>query len=266
MRFLQFFAPTPFRRSSESTIIGLTPVEIAGADQTRAHLLKSRESFATETVFSDPVGAKLHFLRDAIGAGYLVTLYFVGLASAQLSAARVTQRVHAGDHDVPPDRLERRFLQSLANLADALGRFCEIGEVSAGVAAGAEQGVGEGAVPERPCPEHTTPLGTGSDPARRVGRKSGWPGAARGGKGRKPTSTSAALATRISCSRSPWLFRKHALQFVPEVHVFDNSSATEPYRLVLSVRGGKPVFSAEKPCPSRSDVAHTENCQACVTL
>jgi len=138
--------------------LGVSDAEAAAAaDQTRAHLLKNRESFATETVFSDPVGAKLQFLRDALGAGYRVTLYFIGIASAQLSAARVTQRVQSGGHDVPPDRLERRYRQSLANLAAVL-------------------------------------------------------------------------------------------KFVPEAHVFDNSSATEPYRLVLSVWDGKTVFSAE-PLP-----------------
>jgi hypothetical protein len=74
-----------------------------------------------------------------------VTLYYIGIASAQLSEARVSQRVRAGGHDVPPERLVRRFRQSLENLAQAV-------------------------------------------------------------------------------------------KFVPEVHVFDNSSSISPYQLVLSVR------------------------------
>ena len=62
-------------------------------DAARAQLLADGESFVTETVFSDPVGAKLQFLRDAIAANYRVTLYYVGISSAQLSEARVSQRV-----------------------------------------------------------------------------------------------------------------------------------------------------------------------------
>jgi predicted ABC-type ATPase len=117
----------------------------AAADAARAQLLAEGMSFITETVFSDPVGAKLQFLREAIAAGYRVTVYFIGLSSAQLSGARVAQRVRAGGHDVPPERLDRRFWQSLENL-------------------------------------------------------------------------------------------KEAVTFVPEVHVYDNSSAESPYRLVFSVR------------------------------
>src|SRR5580658_7456879 len=52
------------------------------ADAARVQLLADGESFVTETVFSDPVGAKLPFLRDAIAAGFRVTLYYVGISSA----------------------------------------------------------------------------------------------------------------------------------------------------------------------------------------
>lgn len=90
------------------------------ADCLRADLLSAGESFITETVFSDPVGAKLDFLKKAIAANYRVTLCFVGLANADLSGARVWQRVQAGGHDVPPERLVRRYEQSLKNLASAL--------------------------------------------------------------------------------------------------------------------------------------------------
>lgn len=90
------------------------------ADQLRLNLLQAGESFITETVFSDPVGAKLQFLRYAMAAGYQVTLYFIGLTDPGLSGARVWQRVQSGGHDVPPERLDRRYAQSLRNLAVAL--------------------------------------------------------------------------------------------------------------------------------------------------
>ena len=90
------------------------------ADRVRSEFLLERESFITETVFSDPVGAKLQFLREAMTAGYQVTLYFIGLANVDLSGARVWQRVQIGGHDVPPELLLRRYEQSLENLAEAL--------------------------------------------------------------------------------------------------------------------------------------------------
>lgn len=137
--------------------LGISELEAAAAaDAARAQLVAEGLSFITETVFSDPVGAKLQFLRDATAADYRVTLYFIGLSSVHLSEARVAQRVRVGGHDVPPDRLERRFRQSLANLGEAL-------------------------------------------------------------------------------------------KFVPEVHVYDNSSAEIPYRLVLSIRKSRTEFRADPP-------------------
>ncbi len=90
------------------------------ADALRGELLNMGESFITETVFSDPVGAKLQFMRDAIAKGYSVTLIYIGLAGPDLSEARVVQRVAEGGHDVPSERLPRRYEQSLLNLQAAL--------------------------------------------------------------------------------------------------------------------------------------------------
>lgn len=63
------------------------------ADETREAFLRERTSFITETVFSDPLGAKLSFLRRAQYSGYIVSLIYFGLANANLSAARVLTRV-----------------------------------------------------------------------------------------------------------------------------------------------------------------------------
>lgn len=90
------------------------------ADGAREALLASGETFITETVFSDPVGAKLDFLRRAIAAGYDVQVHFIGISGAELSEVRVMQRVAQGGHDVPSDRLERSFHQSVRNLAEAI--------------------------------------------------------------------------------------------------------------------------------------------------
>jgi predicted ABC-type ATPase len=139
--------------------LGISNLEAAqAADGARVQLVADGGSFITETVFSDPAGAKLHFLRDAIAVNCRVTLYYIGIASAQLSEARVSQRARAGGHDVPLERLARRFRQSLENLAQAV-------------------------------------------------------------------------------------------KFVPEVHVFDNSSSTAPNQLVLSLRDGRTEFAAN-PLPA----------------
>ena len=101
--------------------VGLSVGDAArAADALRAELLETGESFITETVFSDPVGAKLQFMKDALAKGYSVTLIYIGLAGPDLSEARVIQRVGEGGHDVPSDRLLRRYNQSLLNLRSAL--------------------------------------------------------------------------------------------------------------------------------------------------
>jgi predicted ABC-type ATPase len=101
--------------------LGLSVGESARtADAVRAELLDSGESFITETVFSDPVGAKLQFMKDAVAKGYDLTLIYIGLESSELSEARVVQRVESGGHDVPSVRLPRRYAQSLTNLRAAM--------------------------------------------------------------------------------------------------------------------------------------------------
>lgn len=89
-------------------------------DGARQSYLESGQSFVTETVFSDPHGAKLKFLRAALDRGYEVHLIYIGLDSPEASDARVVTRVMAGGHDVPADRIPRRYAQSLQNLKEAL--------------------------------------------------------------------------------------------------------------------------------------------------
>jgi len=86
----------------------------------RQRLLEQRESFVCETVFSDPVGDKLAFLRSAVRAGYQVVLCFIGIASPATSDQRVAMRVSQGGHDVPLEKLVTRFPRTLANLKAAI--------------------------------------------------------------------------------------------------------------------------------------------------
>jgi len=90
------------------------------AEAMRYRLLEERVSFISETVFSDPAGAKLAFLKKAVDQGYSVTLIFIGLSSVALSKARVLSRVGAGGHDVPEEKLSARYDRSLHNFGLAI--------------------------------------------------------------------------------------------------------------------------------------------------
>jgi len=92
--------------------------EVAG--RMRRDLVAMRESFIFETVFSDPVGDKLNFLREAEALGYTALLLFVGIPSPQFSDQRVSMRVSKGGHDVPREKLAERFPRILKNLERAL--------------------------------------------------------------------------------------------------------------------------------------------------
>lgn len=90
------------------------------AERLRSALVQARMSFCTETVFSDPVGAKLKLLEHAHTQGFAVFLIFIGLEHALLSVARVKQRADHGGHDVPDAKLHARFPRTLANLRAAV--------------------------------------------------------------------------------------------------------------------------------------------------
>jgi predicted ABC-type ATPase len=90
------------------------------ADTVRRDLLSRGIAFCMETVFSDPQGTKLAFLREARAQGYVVVLVFIGLDSSELAIARVVQRTEAGGHDVPDEKIIGRFPRTLENLRQAV--------------------------------------------------------------------------------------------------------------------------------------------------
>ena len=96
------------------------------------HAMQARVPFAMETVFSyweelqdGTVLSKLDNIRDMQAAGYFVLLFFVGLTNVDLSILRVQTRVAENGHNVPTDRLVRRFpktqraIRAAAQIADA---------------------------------------------------------------------------------------------------------------------------------------------------
>ncbi len=86
----------------------------------RDELVRQRESFVFETIFSDPAGDKLAFLKRAQQSGYTVVLCFIGIDGPQTSEERVAMRVSQGGHDVPAEKLKARFPRILANLKAAI--------------------------------------------------------------------------------------------------------------------------------------------------
>ena len=90
------------------------------AEGLREELVRQGESFVFETVFSDPVGAKLAFIKKAAQAGYATVLCFVGISGSKVSEERVAMRVSQGGHDVPADKLIARYPRIMVNLAAAV--------------------------------------------------------------------------------------------------------------------------------------------------
>ena len=86
----------------------------------RQEFAEQRESFVFETVFSDPVGDKLSFLKHAAECGYSVVVCFIGLSGPEVSEERVAMRVSQGGHDVPTEKLIGRFPRTMANLHAAI--------------------------------------------------------------------------------------------------------------------------------------------------
>jgi predicted ABC-type ATPase len=78
----------------------------------RQELVRQRESFVLETVFSDPGSDKQ--------SGYTVVLCVIGLSDPETSEQRVAMRVSQGGHDFPSEKLVSRFPRTLANVKSAI--------------------------------------------------------------------------------------------------------------------------------------------------
>jgi predicted ABC-type ATPase len=119
-----FLEPTQLRFVTADVLaeaLRLEPYDAAElANAIRQQLFVERESFIFETVFSDPVGDKLGFLKAAATEGYTVVLCFIGLPSPDVSEQRVAMRASQGGHDVPSRKLVERFPRTLANLKAAI--------------------------------------------------------------------------------------------------------------------------------------------------
>lgn len=81
-------------------------------------LLKRRKKFSFETVFSH--SSKLDLIEQAKDKGYKTYLYFIATNSPEINKDRVRTRVLQGGHDVPADRIEKRYELALKQMLPAL--------------------------------------------------------------------------------------------------------------------------------------------------
>lgn len=84
------------------------------ADYVRYQLLETNSTFTFETVLSHP--SKINFLEAANTKGYKTYLYFICTVSPAINKARVKQRAALGGHDVPEDKIVKRYYESLSLL------------------------------------------------------------------------------------------------------------------------------------------------------
>lgn len=88
------------------------------AEAIREECLQAKRSLAFETVFS--AEDKLLFVRRARSLGFFVRLFYIGTDDPAINAARITNRVREGGHDVPITKIISRFDKSLRNLREAI--------------------------------------------------------------------------------------------------------------------------------------------------
>lgn len=88
------------------------------AEQRRQQHLADKKSFVSESTFSH--GSKLTLIDKAKEAGFRVIMYHVNVRSPNLSVARVAQRVKAGGHDVPEEKIRARYERNQALIKEAV--------------------------------------------------------------------------------------------------------------------------------------------------
>lgn len=97
------------KRKSEAAASPETQWEAAiAAEEMRWSLLAQRVSFATETVMSDKP-RWIRFISAAKTQGYRVLLYFITTQDPRINVLRVRERILAGGHAVPEDKIVSRY-------------------------------------------------------------------------------------------------------------------------------------------------------------
>lgn len=101
---------------------GLNPLKPATANMLAGRvmidritsLIQTRANFAFETTCAGHHHAAT--IEQAKAAGYITTLIFLWLPSADMAVQRVRSRVKQGGHDIPEATIRRRYAAGLKNL------------------------------------------------------------------------------------------------------------------------------------------------------
>jgi len=88
------------------------------SDFMRSKLLEGRQSFTFETVMSSD--DKIDFMLKARESGYRTYLYFVATEDPDININRVMNRVAAGGHPVPTEKIVQRYGRCLGLLSTAI--------------------------------------------------------------------------------------------------------------------------------------------------
>lgn len=92
------------------------------AEYIRQNMLNIVQQFTIETVLSD--SRKIEYIKQAKELGYRIYLYFVSTRDVEINIKRVAQRVSLGGHDVPIDKIKKRYDKSIENLYGVL-KLCD---------------------------------------------------------------------------------------------------------------------------------------------
>jgi len=88
------------------------------AEEARFNAVQNGESFAFETVLSNP--DKLDFIKFSKTKGYKVITIYIVTSSPKINIERIKDRVARGGHDVPTDKIISRYHRSLDLMFDVI--------------------------------------------------------------------------------------------------------------------------------------------------
>lgn len=83
----------------------------------RRKLIQSEDNFSFETVMSH--SSKIDFLKKTREQGFKTYLYFICTQDPEINIMRVKNRALKGGHDVPNEKIVKRYYRSLELLSDA---------------------------------------------------------------------------------------------------------------------------------------------------
>ncbi|MEL6746532.1 MAG: zeta toxin family protein [Pseudomonadota bacterium] len=83
----------------------------------RSECIEAGCNFSFETVFSHE--SNIDTIRQAKHAGYFIVFNFITTENSLINVGRVAQRVAAGGHDIPREKIIARYRRCMALLPDA---------------------------------------------------------------------------------------------------------------------------------------------------